>query len=99
MEIIYRTEDGAEFYSQKQAELHEEELRKDTGTFYDALLEVKGYIKMRIKDINPYFVAKQIYEDIDDDKIDFGDVDVDETEVVVFDENGNEKTFSSLDVM
>lgn len=99
MEIIYRTEDGEEFYSQKQAELHEEELQKDTGTFYDALLEVKGYIKMRIKDINPYFVAKQIYEDIDDDKIDFGDVDIDETEVVVFDENGNEKTFSSLDVM
>lgn len=99
MEIIYRTEDGEEFYSQKQAELHEEELQKDTGTFYDALLEVKGYIKMRIKDIDPYFVAKQIYEDIDDDKIDFGDVDIDETEVVVFDENGNEKTFSSLDVM
>ena len=99
MEIIYRTEDGEEFYSQKQAELHEEELQKGTGTFYDALLEVKGYIKMRIKDINPYFAAKQIYEDIDDDKIDFGDVDIDETEVVVFDENGNEKTFSSLDVM
>ena len=99
MEVIYRTEDGEEFYSQKQAELHEEELRKDTGTFYDALLEVRGYIKMRIKDISPYFVAKQIYEDIDDDKIDFGDIDIDETEVVVFDENGNEKTFSSLDVM
>lgn len=99
MEIIYRTEDGEEFYSEKQAKLHEEELQKDAGTFYDALLEVKGYIKMRIKDINPYFVAKQIYEDIDDDKIDFGDVDIDETEVVVFDENGNEKTFSSLDVM
>lgn len=99
MEIIYRTDDGEEFYSRKQAKLHEEELQKDTGTFYDALLEVKGYIKMRIKDINPYFVAKQIYEDIDDDKIDFGDIDIDETEVVVFDENGNEKTFSSLDVM
>lgn len=99
MEIIYRTEDGEEFYSQKQAELHEEELRKDTGTFYDALLEVKGYIKMRIKDIDPYFVAKQIYDDIDDDKIDFGDVDVEDTEVIVFDENGNEHTFGCLDCL
>lgn len=99
MEIIYRTEDGEEFYSQKQAELHEEELRKDTGTFYDALLEVRGYIKMRIKDIDPYFVAKQIYDDIDDDKIDFGDVDVDETEVTVFDENGKEHTFGCLDCL
>lgn len=95
MEIIYRTEDGEEFYSKKQAELHEEELQKDTGTFYDALLEVKGCIKMRIKNIDPYFVAKQIYDDIDNDKIDFGDIDIGETEVVVFDENGNEKTFSS----
>ena len=99
MEIIYRTEDGEEFYSKKQAKLHEEELQKDTGTFYDALLVVKGYIKMRIKDISPYFVAKQIYDDMDDDKIDFGDVDVDETGVVVFDENGNEHDFSSFDVL
>jgi len=100
MEIIYRTEDGSEFSSKKEAEKWEKRLKADDGRVYEGILSIQGFIKVKAKAYSPYEAAQEIYTRLDNDDISLGDIDdVEDTEVTIFDENGNEHTFGSLDCM
>lgn len=104
MELIYRTKDGKEFYSVKQAYIHEEELekkKKDNYKKYTVLINFSGFFKVSgmggcCTDLDAARYAANL---LDDGNFDFGDLEeISNVSYTVFDENEVETTFEEDDL-
>ena len=98
MEIIYRTEDGKEFFSKKEAERHEKEVAEEGKETYNAVVSVTGFFQIRnIRGFTPRMVAEDIYNHLED-LVEVGDLNIDEADVSVFDSNDEEYNFSGYEL-
>lgn len=99
MEIIYRTDDGKEFYSKKEAERHEKEVFEEGQETYDAVVSVTGFFQIRnFRGVGPKMVAEDIYNNLEE-LVEVGDLNIDEVDVAVFDSNDKEYDFSRYDLL
>lgn len=99
MEIIYRTDDGKEFYSKKEAERYEKEVLEEGQETYDAVVSVTGFFQIRnFRGVDPKMVAKDIYNTLEE-LVEVGDLNIDEADVAVFDSNDKEYDFSRYDLL
>lgn len=99
MEIIYRTEDGKEFYSKKEAERHEKEVAEEGQETYDAVVSVTGFFQIRnFRGFTPQVVAQDIYNNLEE-LVEVGDLNIDEVEVAVFDSSNKEYDFSERELL
>ena len=98
MEIIYRTDDGKEFYSKKEAERHEKEVAEESAETYNAVVSVTGFFQIRnFKGFDPQSVAEDIYNNLEE-LVEVGDLNIDEADVAVFDSNDKEYDFSGYEL-
>ena len=99
MEIIYRTNDGKEFYSKKEAERHEKEEAEEGKELYDAVVSVTGFFQIRkFADFTPQLAAEAIYNNLGE-LVEIGDLNIDEVEVAIFDSNDKEYDFSERELL
>jgi len=98
MEIIYRTEDGKEFYSEKEAERHEKEMAEEGQETYNAVVSVTGFFQIcNIKGLTPQLVAEEIYDNLEE-LVEVGDLNINTTDIAVFDSNEKEYDFTGYDL-
>ena len=98
MEIIYRTEDGKEFYSKKEAERHEKEVAEEGQEAYNAVVSVIGFFQIHnFRGFDPKKVAEDIYNNLEE-LVEVGDLNIDEANIAVFDANDKEYDFSGYDL-
>ena len=98
MEIIYRTADGKEFYSMKEAERHEEEVVEEGQETYEAVVSVTGFFRIRnFRGVTPRTVAEDIYYNLEK-LVEVGDLNINEADVAVFDSDDKEYDFSGFEL-
>ena len=88
MKIIYRTNDGFDCDTEEEALAHEAAINEGKETF-TAILTFNGFVKIFVDAYSLKDAYDFVNENIDDLDLDIGSANIEEYNVVVFDDKNN----------